>query len=234
MIKFMTLCCAIVLACSVQLSAQLVTGAPTFTTPPTSTIGTVTSNTLVITPNPNGFVVSGQVGITMPPTTSTIAGILAAWEIDYPVDPLYGFNPALFTTTTLDGFVLPPVGVFGNTGGAVTSSIVTLPGTTWPGSSSVVQMGLINGIDNPAWTPAITVSSPPFAFTSAAGMVVRQRFTLDGVYNSGPGGVWLIDVPVTTVVTAIPEPSTYAMMVILVGVTGIVVYRRRRQLILVT
>ncbi len=225
----MTLCCAIVLACSVPLSAQLVTGTPTFTMPPTSQIGTVTSNTLVITPNPNGFVVSGQVGITMPPTTSPLAGILAAWEIDYPVDPAYGFNPALVTTTTLDGFVLPPVGSFGNTGGAVASYILTLPGTSWPGSASVVQMGLVNGMDIPAWTPAISVSSTPFAFTSAPGMVVRQRFVLDGIYNSGPGGVWLIDVPVTTVVTAVPEPSTYALLITLAGVAGFAIYRRRRQ-----
>src|SRR5688572_24518590 len=58
---------------------------PAFMTNPTSAMGTVTGNTLVLTPNPNGFVVSGQVTVTLPPGPSS--GILCQWTVVRRIEP---------------------------------------------------------------------------------------------------------------------------------------------------
>ncbi|MCE9552201.1 MAG: PEP-CTERM sorting domain-containing protein [Planctomycetes bacterium] len=149
--------------------------------------------------------------------TTPLSGILLDYEVDYPIDPAYPFNPGLFTTTAIDGFSAPPVGLVGTTAGFVHSSIVTLPNTYLVPSISNIPLTLVAGVDNPPWIPAIVANSGVFPFTGATGMVLRQRLTLDGIYNSGPGGVWTIDLPVQTFEA--PEPSTLALTAL--GLTGL-------------
>jgi len=188
-------------------------------------MGPITNNTLVITPFANGFSVSGQIDVTLPSTTTGIAGILLAYEVDYPIDPAYPFNPSLFTTTVIDGFSSPPAGTVGNTQGFVHSGIVTLPSTYLLASISSINLSLVAGVDSPPWFPPIGANSATFPFTGAAGMVLRQRFELDGDYQNGPGGIWTIDLPVFTFI--IPEPSSGALMV-KAGLT-LTAFRRRRR-----
>lgn len=207
-------------------SAQaILTGVPTFVTPPNSQLGPITNNTLVITPFANGFSVSGQIDVTVPSTTTGITGLLLGYEVDYPIDPLYPFNPSLFTTTVIDGFSTPPAGTVGNTQGFVHSGIVTLPSTYLVASISSINLSLVAGVDSPPWFPPIGANSATFPFTGASGMVLRQRFEIDGDYQSGPGGIWTIDLPVFTFI--IPEPSSGALM-ITAGLT-LTAFRRRRR-----
>lgn len=200
-------------------ASALLIGAPTFTIAPNTALGTITLNTLTITPFPNGMQVAGQIQVTVPSTTTGIAGILLDYQVDYPIDPAYPFNPGLFTTTAIDGFSAPPPGVVGTTAGFVHSNIVTLPSTDLVPSISNIPLTLVAGVDNPPWLPAIVANSGVFPFTGATGMVLRQRLTLDGIYSSGPGGIWTIDLPVQTFVSEVPEPSTLALTVL--GLTGL-------------
>lgn len=184
---------------SSAVQAALFTGGASFTTAPTSQLGAVTNN-LVITNTLNGFVVTGQVLINVPAAPQS--GLLVEWVVERPLDPTYAGPFNLFTTTTLDGFSLPPPGAFAPSAGRVTSEF-----TTHPGSVSAVPMTLANGIDVPPWTPAITVTSPVFTYTPGVGLTLRQYFFLDAVYTAGAGGTWTIDVPVETRVDPVPEPT---------------------------
>ena len=225
--KKLLICTLFLLLPVVQARAALLIGTPTFSSPVSTQLGTIAFNTLVVTPLGNGFVVTGQVGINVPAVPTS--GTLVSWTIDWPIDPTYPFNPALTTNTSLLGFSQPPLGAVGNTSGIVETSIVTLPSTVYPGSTATVPMSLAAGIDSPAWGPfPLTGSSGPCGFAGAPGMVLRQRFDLDGIYLSGPGGLWIIDVPVTSLVD-VPEPSTTILAGI--GFAGFAGwgYRRKRR-----
>lgn len=191
----------VAMLCTATCEGALFLTAPVvFFSGPTSQLGTVTGNTLVLTSTPNGFIVSGQVIITVPAAPSS--GILVEWIVDRPLDPLYAGPFSLNTTTVLDGFSLPPIGGFQNTAGNVSSEFTNV-GTA---SYSSISMTLVNGVDNPPWINLSNTSST-FTYAPSAG-TLRQHFVLDGVYAGGPGGTWTIDVPVTTFVSAsVPEPS---------------------------
>jgi hypothetical protein len=207
------------------------TGVPTFTAGPSTSpsLGTIVGNTLTITSIPNGFQVTGQIQVSIAPNpTAPLTGILLNYTVEQPIDPTYPFNPGLFTTTVIDGFSLPPPGSVGSTAGFVHSSIVTLPSTYLAPSISNIPLSLVAGVDNPAWTPAIVASSGAFPFTGAPNMVLRQEFTLDGIYNSGPGGIWTIDLPVQTFVSSVPEPSTFALTALGLAGLGMVGWKARR------
>lgn len=212
---------AFIMGCLTSSVSAFLIGSPTFSTAPNSQIGPITGNTLTITPLPNGMSVAGQIQITVPAGNS--AGILLNYVVDYPIDPTYTFNPAMFTLTSIDGFSLPPPGA-GNSGGNVKSVIVTLPSTELAPSVSSVPLTLINGFDNPPWTPAITATSGTFPFAGAPNMVLRQSFFIDANY-SGPGGTWILDFPVITLALSMPEPSMAALF----GVGGLVCWRSYRK-----
>jgi hypothetical protein len=125
----------------------------------------------------------------------------------------------------LDGFSLPPVGTVGNTAGDVQSIFTDYLGTTT--SLSSVPMSLVAGVDTPPWI-LLSSTSAVFSHTATAGQFLRQTFTLDGIYSAGPGGNWVVDVPVTSQfnVVTIPEPSSLTLLAI--AGAGFVGQRRRR------
>lgn len=218
----------VVFGLSTSSAHALLIGAPTFTIPPTSTMGPIINNTLTVTSLGNGFSVAGQIWVNI--TTASASGILLEYEVDWPIDPAYPFNPSLFTTTMIDGFSAPPIGAVGNTAGFVDTAIVTLPSTIFAPSASVVPLMLIAGVDTPPWNPPIGANSGTFAFAGAPGMALRQRFQLDGIYQAGPGGTWVIDLPALSFVTAtsmpiIPEPASGWLC--LSGVVLVRLLRRR-------
>jgi hypothetical protein len=196
-------------------------GASFFSAPPTSQLGTVTNN-LTLTDNATGFVVTGQVMVNVPSTSSPITGILATWTVDRPILNTYS-TASMTTTTVLSGFSLPPTGTVGNTTGFVESIITDFLGTTT--SLSLIPTSLVAGVDSPAWT-SLSVTSAVFPYTATPGQFLRQFFTLNGDYQSGPGGSWIIDVPVTTTVT-VPEPSSLALVGL--AATCLIAYRVRRR-----
>lgn len=191
---------------------------------PTSTMGTVTGNTLVLTTQPNGFTVSGQVTVTIPAGTSS--GILAQWSVIRRIDPAFS-GSGLQTNTILTGFSAPPPGTFVTTSGTVVTDWRFIAGGGFVGNSqSTVPMTLVNGIDSPPWA-SLTNTSPSGGFTWTAGFfpaaVLQQDFTLFGNY-SGAGGTWVIDVPVVSEI--IPAPGAGAAL--LLSAAGLIGSRRRR------
>jgi len=218
--KRIFLALAILLA-GTTCQAALFLGPSAFSSPPTSQMGTVTNN-LVLTDNANGFVVSGQLIVNIPSTS--IAGTLATWTVDRPLDPAYG-SGTLTTTTVLSGFSQPPAGTAGNTNGFVESIFTNYLGT--PTSLSLIPTSLVAGVDSPPWI-SLSVTSTPFSYTSGGTNFLRQLFQLDGIYLGGPGGNWIVDVPVRTTANVVPEPSTFAMLgTACVALLG---YRLRRRL----
>jgi len=192
--------CMIAFAGSQAASGQFapMNAPPAFMTPPTSAMGTVTNN-LVLTPQANGFVVTGQVIVNLPAGASS--GILAQWTVVRRIDNTFS-GSGLMTNTVLTGFSFPPIGTFTTTAGSVVTDWRFFPGSGFVGGSqSSVPMTLVNGVDSPAWT-GLSANSGGSGFTWTAGFfpaaVLQQQFTLFGNYTGGPGGNWVIDVPVTS------------------------------------
>lgn len=205
------------LALAGSAQAALFSGGAAFVGSPTSQVGAVTNN-LIITNTANGFVVSGQILINVAPGSA--AGTLIEWTIERPLDPTYGFGTET-TTTILTGFSAPPIGIAGNTAGAVSSYFTSIPIP----SLSQVPMNLVAGVDSPAWA-SLTDTTAPFPYVSGGTEYLRQTFQLDGTY-SGPGGIWVIDVPVTSEVITVPEVSSVLMSVIGLAAGGLFLRRRR-------
>ena len=214
MIKRCVLAIAVVLAGGTA-QAQLFSGGAFFSSPAFTQLGPIVNNTLTIINTPTGFVVNGQVDINVPP--GSVGGTLLSYVVDRPLNPTYGSN-TLSTTTQLTGFSQPPIGVFGPTSGSVKSEFTNFVGP----STSSIPITLVNGAAT--WT-SLTSNSGPFLYSSGGVNFLRQRFDLDGVQQAGPGGIWTVDVPVTTT-AQVPEPTALALGALALG--GTAIWRRRR------
>lgn len=199
MLRMMYAASAALVACS-GASAALFSGPATFSTLPHSQMGPVI-DMLVLTDTATGFVVTGQLHVNVVPGFTT--GLLAAWEIDRPLDPTFGASVPLTSSTVIDGFVLPPSGgTYGNTSGVVESYFSNFAGT----SLSSIPLTLTSG----ATTWLNVTQSTPFLYTSGGVNYLRQSFWIDGTQLSGPGGNWIVDVPVTSSIT--PSPGTLTLL----------------------
>lgn len=207
-----------ILVASTVSQAALFSGSSFFSTVPNSQLGPVSSS-LILTDTVTGFIVSGQVTVTVSPGFST--GTLVQWVVDRPLDATYGFGIES-TTTVLDGFSAPPPGIALNTSGTVRSEFTNYPIV----SQSLIPMNLVAGVDSPPWF-SLSNTSGTFAYTSGGTNYLRQVFDLDGIYSSGPGGNWVIDVPVTTFVTTVPEMGSLVLTIL--GVSGGLFYGWRRH-----
>jgi hypothetical protein len=188
-------------------------GSAFFSSAPTSQLGPVTNN-LIIKNTANGFTVTGQVLIACPATPPTDAGVLVDWVIDRALSSSYAFSNWT-TTTNLTGFSLPPPGASGTTAGSALTEF-TEPSMTSP-SQSLLPMTLVNGA---ATWASLTNTSATFSGATPASPVyyLRQHFFLDGVYQVGPGGNWVVDVPLDSFITQVPEPAASGV-VALVGLS---------------
>lgn len=195
------LCAIAVLLVGSTCHAALFSGPSSFTAGPVTQLGALTNN-LTLTDNANGFVVSGQVIINVSP--SPIAGTLVSWTVDRPLDATYG-SASLMTTTILDGFSQPPIGAVGTTNGLVDSYFTNFPVS----SLSLIPVSLPAGAAT--WNNLV-VNSSTFSYTSGGANFLRQQFFLDGIYNGGPGGNWIVDVPVATFAFVVPEPPTAVLL----------------------
>jgi hypothetical protein len=213
---YVAIICLPLLCGTSQAQLFLVTDNAAFSQLPTSQLGPVIHN-LVITDTTNGFTVTGQVLVNVPPGTHS--GTLVEWTIERKMNP--GFNAVnVSTNTQLDGFSQPPPGVFGNTSGVVESEF-----TNVNGSAATLNPVLTAGAA--VWTN-LTASNGPFSFTVGSSDYLRQTFFLDGNQINGPGGQWTIDVPVMSfVTTTVPEPTLLGGNLIAVGL--LLVCRRQSR-----
>jgi hypothetical protein len=187
------------------LHAQNFGGGATFTMGPNSQVGTPT-NALVVTSLPNGFVATGTVTVSVPVPA---AGTLAFWQLDRPFT--LGSPTTFFTSTSIDGFVAPPPGTFSPTSGTLRTYVIdTANNNILPGTTSQIPLSLVNGAT--FWPLLPPTNSPSFTLPAYNFYAVRQVFDLDGVYASGPGGSWVIDVPAASTITAVPELPTAALL----------------------
>jgi hypothetical protein len=177
-------------------------------------MGTISSSNLVINNGPYGFTVSGQIQVLLP--AGAVSGTLIAWDVDRPLDPSFGTGP-MITTTVLTGFSSPPSGSIGTTTGFTSSFFNQYPVV----SCSTIPITLVNGVAT--WSNVL-VQSGIFTYTSSAGNnYLRQHFELDGVKLSGGSGTWLIDLPIETTATPVPEPAS------LLTVAGLAFLAARRR-----
>jgi hypothetical protein len=190
-----------------QAQLFLVTDNAAFSQLPTSQLGPVINN-LVVTDTANGFTVMGQVIINMPPGTHS--GTLVSWEVERLMNS--GFNAVnVATNTQLDGFSAPPPGTFGNTSGVAETVF-----TNVTGSNATINPQLTAGAA--VWTN-LSATNGPHSFTVGTGDYLRQTFFLDGTQINGPGGPWVIDVPVMSFVTGVvPEPTAAVLLSFGIGV----------------
>ena len=197
---------------------------PFFSQGPTSQLGNLTNN-LILLVVPNGFEVQGDVTIAVP--AGPKAGTLVSWEVRCPLTATSATGVS--TTTKLDGFSQPPaVGTFNPTSGAVET---TVTGVGIP-SLAKIPISLLNGAAT--WNNLVAQSGPYNLNPPPTGDLV-QRFTVDGVQASGPGGNWVVDVPVSSVLNGPPAPAPgiapwglAALAALLLG-SGTILRRRRQR-----
>jgi len=195
--------CATAAVCTVQ--AQNFGGGATFTLGPLSQVGTP-SNALVITSTPNGFVATNTVTVSVPVPAS---GTLVYWQLDRPFT--LGSPTTFFTSTSIDGFVAPPPGTFAATSGTLRTYVIdTANNNIFAGTTSQIPLSLVNGAT--FWPLLPPINSPSFTLPAYNFYAVRQVFDLDGVYLSGPGGSWVVDVPAGSAITLVPELPTAALL----------------------
>lgn len=193
------------------------TGNAFFSQPPTSQLGPIVFNNIVINNGPGSYTVSGQLHVQVP--AGAVTGTLIEWTVDRPLDPNFLPNGNYSTVMTLSGYAQPPGGgTFGPTSGYTRTSITSYPVV----SQAVIPFTLTNGA---AIWPQQTVNSGIFYYVAGGTNYLRQTWLLDGTKLSGPAGLWIIDLPLESGIV-FPEPGSAALL--LVGAIGLAVGRRRR------
>jgi hypothetical protein len=89
-------------------------------------------------------------------------------------------------------------------------------------SQSSINMSLVNGAAT--WNNSSSSGLFSGATPATPTYYLRQYFFLDGVYLNGPGGNWVIDVPVDSFISEVPEPA----MLGTISVLGFILTLRSR------
>ena len=188
-----------------------------FSQPPASQLGPIVFNNIVINNGPGSYTVSGQLHVQVP--AGLVTGTLIEWTVDRLLDPAFSLSGNYTTVMTLSGFAQPPGGgTYGPTSGYTSTSLTSFPVV----SQSIIPLTLTNGA---ATWPQETVNSSVFFYTAASGAhYLRQTWVLDGTKNTGPAGLWIIDLPLTSGI--VPEPTTAWSLATAIGIVAI---RRRRR-----
>jgi hypothetical protein len=188
-----------------------------FSQPPASQLGPIVFNNIVINNGPGSYTVSGQLHVQVP--AGAVTGTLIEWTVDRLLDPAFSLSGNYTTVMTLSGFTQPPGGgTYGPTSGYTSTSLTSFPVV----SQSIIPLTLTNGA---AIWPQQTVNSSVFFYTAASGAhYLRQSWVLDGTKISGPGGLWIIDLPLESGI--VPEPATAWSLATAIGIVAI---RRRRR-----
>lgn len=195
------------LAAPAPAQAQFFSGPAYFSQAPQSQIAAGPGiDQLVISSNLADFTVAGQ--YTVPIAASPASGVVARWAVERRLDP--NLNLGFQALTLLIGFSAPPPGSFNPSGGWVDTSVEnTATATVVPGSSFSIPFSLQNGAAT--WVTASV--SPTFSLVTGNQLhVMRQEFVLFGDYLGGPGGNWVVDVPITTTLSAVPEAPVWLML----------------------
>lgn len=215
------------LALCAQAAHAQYSGSPTFFQAPVTQLGSVNSgaNLLVLGTSTADIDVTGQFAVNL--SAGSSSGTLVRWVVDRPLVASQLLTNVM-TTTLLDGFSLPPAGTVANSGGSVRTYItdLTQPNSVIGSSMSSIAISLTAGAAT--WSTLVD-TSPGFTLFTGSNYALRQVFDLDGVYPGGPGGTWLVDVPVLSGIAAVPEPSSAALLVLGGGGLLLGLARRRGQ-----
>jgi hypothetical protein len=186
-------------------------------------------------------------------TLFTAASMFAAHPASAATITFDGFDPEAleFTNYTEDGFtvnntsstfhatfglgILPPSIYALNSGSASLTSggLFTLTSFqsvagSFDGSANYTLLGFLNGLEIYRSTYSTAQGAPTFLNPDASTAVDLVRFDVSGTVNS------LDNIVVNAVAPAVPEPTTWAMMLLGFGGIGVVMRRHQKQTVRIT
>lgn len=175
--------------------ASIFSGPAFFSVAPYTQMGSSSNLLAINTLNPLGYSVAGQFIVNVP--AGAVSGTLLRYEVRRPLNPNFG-SQSVNVLQYLIGFSQPPAGTFGNTSGFCRTYLDV------GGQFANSNLNLTNGAQTWNWN----VQSPFFNYTSGTDLFLVQEFELDGVKLSGPAGQWIVDLPVDSFLSPVPEPTT--------------------------
>lgn len=204
---------AAILACwgaSTVHAASLFAGNAFYSIAPYTQMGP-SVNFLAINQLQTGFMVAGQMQVTIAP--GQVSGFLLKYQVKRLLNPTFG-SQWLYLQHYIVGFSQPPGGgTFGLTTGFCKTYL------DFSGQAANTPLTLVNG----AATWNINQTGNYFNYVSGTDVYLVQDFELDGNQISGPGGTWIVDLPVTS--EMVPEPASLTTL----GLGLLAVRRRSRQ-----
>ena len=179
-------------------AASLYAGNAFFSIAPYSQMGTVVDE-LAINQLPTGYNVAGQFKVTVP--AGAVSGTLLHYQVKRLLNPNFGFQ-WMYLQQYIVGFSQPTGGgTFSPTSGYAKTYLDV---TGWPANT---PLNLVNG----AATWNVNQIGNTFNYVSGTDVYLVQDFELDGSKLTGPGGTWIIDLPLSSEIIFVPEPGSAAV-----------------------
>ncbi|MEZ6192339.1 MAG: PEP-CTERM sorting domain-containing protein [Phycisphaerales bacterium] len=187
-------------------AASLYAGNAFFSIAPYSQMGTVVDE-LTINQLQTGYNVAGQFKVTVP--AGTVSGTLLHYQVKRLLNPNFGFQ-WMYLQQFVVGFSQPTGGgTFSPTSGYAKTYLDV---TGWPANT---PLNLVNG----AATWNVNQIGNTFNYVSGTDVYLVQDFELDGSKLTGPGGTWIIDLPLSSEIIFVPEPGSAALFAL--GLAGL-------------